>query len=796
MKKSLSLLLALCLMLSGAALAENAPQGEASYTYNNSLAAFPNNWNPHQYKTDIENASIMKYISDGLYDFDYNEAGDSYALVNHHAVGDPVDVTSDYVGEEWGIPEGAAARAWKFTIRDDLKWQDGTPITAQTYVTSAKLQLDPLAKNYRADALYAGSFVLHNAEAYAKQGSAADTSISAYMKIAGANDLDAFFKEYGQLPGYVNWSGSFGNTYDFDKKAWTGAAEDAVVETPLTIQELYAFYTEGEGGKFITWADEATKKEWALDELFAKYTYPEIDFEKVGIKAVSDYEVVFILDKTLEGFYLKYTMDIPLVHEEMYNACATVSDGVYTNSYGTSAETTMSYGPYMLTSFQSDKEIVLEKNPNWYGYHVPEWEGLYQTTKIHTSYVAEASTAFEMFLNGQLDVVSLDVDHINDYATSDYAYYDESPSVFAMALNPDLEALTANQKTAGENINKTMLTVKEFRMALSLGIDRSAFILATNPSATPAFALYGNTIVGNPETATFYRSTEAAKKVIVDFWGLSDEIGQGKMYATMDEAIESISGYNLEMAKEYFNLAYDKAIAEGLMDENDVVEIIIGLPATRPAYVNGYEFIVNNYTEAVKGTKLEGKLTFKQDATIGDAFADALRNNQVDMLFYVGWNGVEFDPYSLMEAYVSNTYQYDPSWDSKAAMVDIEIGGQSYTASAYDWYKAMNNTPITAVKTGTEETAELVFPYSMDEEKASQRLDVLAALENVVLQNYDFIPMTTDASAKLKGMQIEYLTEDEIFPMSRGGIRYMTYNYTDAEWDAFVAEQGGTLNYK
>ena len=48
----------------------------------------------------------------------------------------------------------------------------------------------------------------------------------------------------------------------------------------------------------------------------------------------------------------------------------------------------------------------------------------------------------------------------------------------------------------------------------------------------------------------------------------------------------------------------------------------------------------------------------------------------------------------------------------------------------------------------------------------------------------------------LKGMKIEYYLEDEVFPLSRGGIKYMTYNYDDAAWDAFVAEQGGTLNYK
>ena len=75
-----------------------------------------------------------------------------------------------------------------------------------------------------------------------------------------------------------------------------------------------------------------------------------------------------------------------------------------------------------------------------------------------------------------------------------------------MAFNPNLKALAENEKAAGENINKTILTLKNFRMAMSLGIDRQAFILATSPSNSPAFALYGSTIVANPEDGTFYRN--------------------------------------------------------------------------------------------------------------------------------------------------------------------------------------------------------------------------------------------------------------------------------------------------
>ncbi len=90
-----------------------------------------------------------------------------------------------------------------------------------------------------------------------------------------------------------------------------------------------------------------------------------------------------------------------------------------------------------------------------------------------------------------------------------------------------------------------------------------------------------------------------------------------------------------------------------------------------------------------------------------------------------------------------------------------------------------------------------MLPYSYDETIAYDRLLVLAEMENTLLQNYDFIPTTNDASMGLKGMKIEYYVDEEVYPMSYGtDLKYITYNYTDAEWNAFVADQGGVLNYK
>ena len=202
---------------------------------------------------------------------------------------------------------------------------------------------------------------------------------------------------------------------------------------------------------------------------------------------------------------------------------------------------------------------------------------------------------------------------------------------------------------------------------------------------------------------------------------------------------------------------------------------------------------MNNYTEAVKGTKLEGKLTFSRDDTLGNAFSDALKNNQVDMLFGVGWTGSALDPYGLMEAYVKPDYQYDDSTDFTSIMLEIEIDGVKYTASCWDWYQVMNGTTttITAADGTTKD-----YSCGVADEDPETRLEILGALEGAVLLNYNFIPIMDDAGAQIRGQQIKYYTEEYIFGLGFGGLKYYTYNYNDAEWDAYVASNNGQLNYK
>lgn len=684
MKRSIAALLVFVAVLTAGCGKKTEPTAE-SYTYNYALSTFPTNWNPTSYKT-ANDSEILDYISDSFYVFDYNETGDSYALQPGMAKGEPKDVTAELVGQ-YGIKAGDTAKAYVIELRQDLRWEDGTAITAQDFVESAKRLLDPKAQNYRADNFYGGSVVIHNAENYLKQGQ------------------------------------------------------------------------EG---------------------------YPALSWEgNVGWFARGEYELCFVLDSPLSGFYLKYNLPTPLVHIPTYDACAKEENGIYTNSYGTSVATTKSFGPYKLTAFQADKQYTLTRNEEYYGLE----ENTYQTTAIVVDFVKEASTRLQLFRQGKLDTYALTVDDTDTYGLSDFAYYHTGDSTFGMAFNPNFEALKSAQERAGSGVNKTIITLPEFRTAMCYALDRSAFCLAASPLNTPGFGLFSESIIADPLNRTPYRETEGAKQVLVTVWGLADQYGEGKLYENLDQAVASISGYDLTRAKTLFDAAYEKAIAQSLMKETDRVEIKIGTPnSTSAFYNNGYEFIVNNYTRAVQGTKLEGKLTFTRDDTLGNAFSGALKKNQVDMLFGVGWTGSALDPYELMEAYISPNYQYDPSNDYSKLQLTVAVGGEAYTAPATDWLAAMNGqTRNVTASDGSSKS------YAATEQQ--DRLAILSALEGAVLGNYNFIPIMDDGEGHLRGRQIKYRTEDYIYPLGYGGVKYFTYAYTDQQWNEFVAKSGGMLDY-
>ena len=76
------------------------------------------------------------------------------------------------------------------------------------------------------------------------------------------------------------------------------------------------------------------------------------------------------------------------------------------------------------------------------------------------------------------------------------------------------------------------------------------------------------------------------------------------------------------------------------------------------------------------------------------------------------------------------------------------------------------------------------------------KLKITAQLEELYLKKYYRIPLCGTTICELLAYKVSYYTEEYNIMYDFGGLRLMSYNYNDAEWTQFIADQGGELSYE
>ena len=791
----------------------NGTVADKSYTYNTYLTLSPSNWNELTYQDDND-TEVMSWIGSSFftYDFKFDDKGEIIPgefEVEYSAATKLEDVSAKYVNTKWNVPEGATGYAYKITLRQDLKWENGDPIKAEDFVYTMKEQLNPLFQNYRADSFYTGATTIVNAQAYVKQGQALTNQPASTIYTAYSADLDSKLifslapPSDGASEVYFRTSMGFPASYDAAACAnyvisnYLGAcaftAETAAAMEGKTFAEIKADANlKAAWDALIKWWQTEPNEE--LHFFLTDYTYPELDFSEVGIfVGDNEYELVIVLAKSLKllkddgslSYQAAYNMSsLPLVHKATYEKCKIApTEGVelWTSNYNSSVETTMSWGAYKLESFQAGKQFVLVKNPEWYGYNLPENEGLYQTTRVQYDIVEDWNSAWLLFQAGKVDGISIDVSIADDYKASSRAYFTPSDFVSSLQLQSNVEQLKARQS---EGINKAILGYTEFRKALSLAINRADFTQKCTTSSLAGFGLFNSMHYYDVENGGVFRNTDEARQVLCNIYGVD-----ASKYESLEAAEKAITGFDLAQARELVTKAYNEALAAGDIKATDKVVLTMGTGSITEGVQRQYEYIKASWVELVKGTPLEGRLDveLKDFAT---AWANDFRAGAYDVCMG-GWTGAAWDPGYFLLAYLDAGYMYSAAWDTQNTMMTFTMKGVgengadiTETMGLLDWYACLNGS----------EGAK--YNWSATALEQSQRLQLIAALEQEVLKVYYTVPLANQFSASLLSYKIDYVTYEYNTFMAYGGTKYMTYNFDDEAWAAEVAAQGGELNYK
>lgn len=781
------------------------------YTMREYTAQMPSQWCTILSSDNVNN-TMESYFTSAFYEFNYKFDANGKIVpgaytVEYSASTKLEDVTKKYAGKYGLAADAEKGQAFAMTLRNDLKWDDGTPIKAADFVYTMMQQLSPKYLFATASNYYSGNYVIHNAQNYVKQGQKgwfdngnmnlaySDLALGADGKytLKGNECTIALKKPLVWLQGNTLDSYVTNAPQYFDTAAYASllALADANGDVAVTAESL-ALLTTVITAK-AAWGET---KENTVGYMYVNYEYPAMDFSEVGyFVGDNEYELVMVIDGTLNpldaegnltyeaGYYFS---SWPLVKKDLWERCEDQSKTPYANSYCTTQEKSASWGPYKLTNYQDQKTYTVSRNDKWFGYGLPQYANQYQTDAIVTEKIEEWDTAWLAFQKGNLDGIGMDVKIAADYRTSKRAYF--TPETYTFDLN-----IQSNATSKTDKRNNLLLNYADFRKAISLSLDRDDYCAKNNPSSQAALGLLNSMYYYDVENGKVYRDTIQAKEAILNAYGATKNAdGSWKVgettYTDIEDALDATTGYNLTLARQLVESAVAQAKKDGKYSDGDEIILTYGIEtqsANTDRVKNWFQAAFDNMT---KGTSIEGKIKIEyfmfSSATWSEQFADG----EYDLCFGA-WGNAPFNPaYLLCETQISDENRYAVKWDPTTVEVTVKATPDDKHKDGNYTYNLAQWRLILQGKDGC--------PVNFKNFPMEDQLAALGAVETAILKEYYSIPVYSRYSASLMGYKVDYVSYEYNTFMGYGGIRYMTFNYDDTAWAEFVASNNNILNYK
>jgi len=767
------------------------------YTMREYTSQMPSQWCTILSSDNVNN-EMESYFTSAFYEFNYKFDANGKIVpgaytVEYSAATKLEDVTKKYAGQYGLAADAEKGQAFAMTLRNDLKWDDGTPIKATDFVYSMSQQLSPKYLFATASNYYSGNYVIHNAQNYVKQGQKG--MFPAYSVMKEYNVADDAKLIYSTTNSRVAEKGFTPEVIvaAFGIEGMTVEKINALNGKSLADIKKDAALNETWEALLGAWKTDPNEE---LDFFETEYEYPAMDFSEVGyFVGDNEYELVMVIDGTLNpldaegnltyeaGYYFS---GWPLVKKDLWERCEDQSKTPYANSYCTTLEKSASWGPYKLTNYQDQKTYTVSRNDKWFGYGLPQYANQYQTDAIVTEKIEEWDTAWLAFQKGNLDDIGMDVKIAADYRTSKRAYF--TPETYTFDLN-----IQSNATSRTDKRNNLLLNYADFRKAISLSLDRDDYCAKNNPSSQAALGLLNSMYYNDVENGKVYRDSIQAKEAILNAYGATKNAdGSWKVgettYTDIEDALDATTGYNLTLARQLVENAVAQAKKDGKYSDGDEIILTYGIEtqtANTDRVKNWFQAAFDNMT---KGTSIEGKVKIEYFMFSSATWSKQFEDGEYDLCFSA-WGNAPFNPaYLLCETQISEDNRYAKKWDPKTVSVTVKATPDADHKDGIYTYNLEQWRLILQGKDGC--------PVNFKNFPMEDQLTALGAVETAILKEYYSIPVFSRYSASLMGYKVDYVSYEYNTFMGYGGIRYMTFNYDDTAWAEFVASNNNILNYK
>ncbi len=213
---------------------------------------------------------------------------------------------------------------------------------------------------------------------------------------------------------------------------------------------------------------------YAIKNAEAYASGEEMAWEDVGVKALDEKTLQFTLEYPLATF------DATIARKHIYPLRQDFVESVGADKLGSSVDTMLYSGPYVMTDWVLESSMDLTKNDLY-------WDAAnsFPTKNLHFLEIEDANTEVAMFESGEVDAIEVISSQYYDYL-KDYQY---------KTLGGGFMFLWMNQNGNTEETGKVMAN-ENFRQALSYGFNREATCQAVNSATSAATRLVDPSFAG------------------------------------------------------------------------------------------------------------------------------------------------------------------------------------------------------------------------------------------------------------------------------------------------------------